>query len=83
MKNTEYVEQMVFETAALELGLELKTVKEVFQAQVEFTSRKIAEGTLETVMWPDLGKFTPKMDVRYKQMVNLATREIKKATKNP
>lgn len=82
--NSKEVEELVFETAALELGLPLSMVKSVFlKGQVQFTSRKIAEGSLETIMWPRFGKFRPKFSIMYKIHNSMATREIKKATKKP
>lgn len=81
--NTKYVDQLVFETAALDLGIPLDKVRSAFEAQVQFTSRKIGEGSLETVMWPYFGKFRPKLPKLYKKQQMMGEREIRKATKRP
>lgn len=81
--NSEYVHSLVFETASAELGIDLKTVEAVFKAQVQYTSRKIGEGTLETIMWPRIGKFRPKMKEMRLMDKKLATADIRKATKTP
>lgn len=82
--NSKYTEEIVFETASLDLGIPVDVVKKVFmEGQVQFTSKKIAEGTLETVMWPRLGKFRPKFKQIAKIDKTIASREIKKATKKP
>ncbi len=82
--NSKFVDEAVFETAAVELGVPIEVVKKVFmKGQVQFTSRKIAEGSLETIMWPRFGKFRPKFKAVYKSHTAMASREIKKVTKKP
>lgn len=80
-ENSKKVKELVFETAAVDLGISQSLVEEVFQAQVKFTSRKIGEGGFETVMWPKFGKFRPKMKDYYIVQREKATKEIRQATK--
>lgn len=82
--NSKFIEEAVFETASLELGIPIDVVKKVFmEGQVGFTSRKIAEGSLETIMWPRFGKFRPKFKAIYKSHTEMARKQIRKVTKKP
>lgn len=81
--NSKYVDQLVFETASLELGIPIEQIRSAFNAQVQYTSRAIGEGNLETVMWPFFGKFQPKILKLYKKQRTAAETGIRKATKKP
>lgn len=72
----------VLEETSLELGLPIHLVKEVVQAQSDFTVDTIRRGEFQGVLWPLFGKIKVKVSKVHVLHERLGGREIKKNTEN-
>lgn len=75
------VNDYIIEETALDLALPKHLVKEVVQAQSEFTVERIREGGFEGVMWPLFGKLKVKVSKVHQLHDLVGSTEIKKNTK--
>lgn len=74
---------LVIEETSLELALPKNLVKEVVNAQSEFTAEMIRTGAFEGVIWPKFGKVRVKIGKVHQYVEARSTEEVRKNTTRP